>query len=368
MFTPELFEQLLAPAGQRALALAQTLDLRPAARLQTIGKLRAAFPADLAAVALETAVLRERAVHKFPAGAALYWTREALEQASGALVAAHRATRYREWAAATDLCCSVGGDLLALAGAGVAVTGVDNDPVRLAMARANAAALGLSAHVTLIEADVAAYQVVADDLVFFDPARRTGERRVWLPSDYRPPLSIIAGWLPLVRGLGVKVAPGIDYDALPWPCEVEIVSVSGEVKEAALWFGALRRGERRATLLPSGAALVGTPAPPAAITAPQRFIYEPDGAVIRAHLVAQLAAQLDATQIDPEIAFLTAPHYVATPFARAFEISETMPFNLKQLRARLRALGVGQVVVKNAARPLIRRCLNSSSGSRASTA
>jgi hypothetical protein len=89
-----------------------------------------------------------------------------------------------------------------------------------------------------------------------------------------------------------------------------------------------------------------------AVTLPGAVLYEPDGAVIRAHLVEQLAGRLNATKLDPDIAYLTAGAYTPTPFARAYTIEEHLPFNLKKLRARLRALHVGRVVVKKRGSPL----------------
>ncbi|MBV9788381.1 MAG: SAM-dependent methyltransferase, partial [Chloroflexi bacterium] len=185
-----------------------------------------------------------------------------------------------------------------------------------------------------------------------DPARRSGGRRHWQPEDYEPPLSLIETWLPHAAGIGVKVAPGIDYDALPYDCEVEIVSVAGEVKEAGLWFGALRRATRSAVLLPGGHTLHATPISSTPVIAPLRYLYEPDGAVIRAHLVEQLAEQIGAAKIDESIAFLTSDTLAHTPFARAFRVLETMAFNLKRLRSRLRELDVGQVVVKKRGSPI----------------
>jgi hypothetical protein len=75
-------------------------------------------------------------------------------------------------------------------------------------------------------------------------------------------------------------------------------------------------------------------------------LYDPDGAVVRAHLVAELADQLDATLLDPAIAYLTGDTAVATPFARAYRVDEVLPFSLKRLRAALRQRRVGRVTIK----------------------
>lgn len=361
MLSLDTFAQLQTPAGQTALAAATALAPTDATLLPVLETLRRQFPPELAAAALETVRLRQRARAKFSRADQMYFTREALEQASGELVARHRAARYQTAGVAVlDICCSIGGDALGLAVAGLAVTGLDLDPLRVALAEANAAVYAVAERATFHVADARSYTVPANALLFFDPARRSGQasrrRRVWHPADYEPPLSLIDSWIGRAAGFGVKVAPGIDYDALPYECEVELVSVAGEVKEACLWFGDLRQHTRSATLLTPGSdqpvTLHASDGPAVPVTQPCRYLYEPDGAVIRAHLVEPLARQLDAAKIDAEIAFLTSDRLTATPFARAFQIDEVLPFNLKRLRARLRALGVGQVVVKKRGSPI----------------
>ena len=361
MLSLETFHLLRTAQGAAALAAAADLAPTEATTLPALTQLRKRFTPDLAAAALETVLLRARARAKFGHAGALFFTREALEQASDERVAAQRARRYHGAAAPVyDVCCSVGGDLLGLAQAGHTVVGVDYDPLRLAMAEANAAALGVAERVRFQLADARQFDAPAGSYLFFDPARRRSGRggnrqRVFSPDDYEPSLSLLERWLPRAAGFGVKVAPGIDYAALPYRCEVEIVSVAGEVKEACLWFGALRRHERSATVIETGGAahtLVWTPTPQIAAMEPRAYLYEPDGAVIRAHLVEQLAEQLGAVKIDEQIAFLTADDAHATPFARAFAVQEVLPFSLKRLRSRLRELDVGRVVVKKRGSPI----------------
>lgn len=352
MLTLESFRRLLTSNGQAALLAAERLKPTDATLLRDLAALRKEFAPDLASAALETVLLRQRARAKFSRAEQMYFTREALEQASGELVARHRAQRYAHADGSIyDVCCSIGGDALELAEAG-SVMGLDIDPLRLALAEVNAAVYERAARIAFAPADARNWAVPSNAWIFFDPARRSGGRRHWQPEDYEPPLSLIEIWLPHAAGIGVKVAPGIDYDALPYDCEVEIVSVAGEVKEACLWFGALRRSTRSAVLLPGGYTLHAAPTPPTPVVAPLRYLYEPDGAVIRAHLVEQLAAHIGAAKIDASIAFLTSDSLVHTPFARTFGVLETMPFNLKRLRARLRELDVGQVVVKKRGSPI----------------
>ena len=337
--TPDAARLLLSPAGRAAVAHAARLDLSSGARLAAAEAVRPLGPS-LGPLALEQALLRERARAKHPRGTELWWTGPALEQASSYDVAAWRATRFS--GPVLDLCCSVGGDLLALPGGS---TGVDLDEARLLLAQANAEVLGRP--VSLLRADVTALPLPRSADVFVDPARRAGGRRVFDPRAYAPPLPLVLSWRERVRSLAVKVAPGVDHDALPEDVEVELVSLRGEVKEAVLWTGAARSGARRtATLLPARDVLRDDPVPPPTVRAPGRWLLEPDGAVVRAHLVAQVADQVDGWLLDRTIAFVAADERVPTPFGRWFEVLEVLPFGLKALRERLRAHDAGPLVVK----------------------
>jgi hypothetical protein len=77
-----------------------------------------------------------------------------------------------------------------------------------------------------------------------------------------------------------------------------------------------------------------------------RYLYEPDGAVIRAHLLAEAAEDLEGGLIDPTIAYITADEHHVTPYATAYEITDVLPFNVKKLKALLRERGIGILTVK----------------------
>src|SRR5699024_1008731 len=87
---------------------------------------------------------------------------------------------------AADLGCGLGADLLALAERGVPVEGVDIDPVTVAVARANIAALGQADRARVREADVTEVSPGDHRLLFCDPARRGGRGRVFDPAAYSP--------------------------------------------------------------------------------------------------------------------------------------------------------------------------------------
>lgn len=356
------FDWLLSPAGQAVLEELADRPLEADTLLREAERLRRHVTAEQAQAALEIAWLRRRARTKFPQADRLYFTREALEQATAAPVAAHRAARLAAAAHVADLGCGIGGDTLALAAAGARVTAVERDALRLAMARANAEALGLAERIAWVQCDLLAEDPPAAEALFCDPSRRADGRRHAHAEDYEPPLSRVLAWSRRTPALAVKLAPGLDLDMLPPEVECEFVSLDGELKEAVIWCGPLAQVRRRATLLRTaedGQAATHTlcadlPAtsPTVPVAEPEAFLYEPDPAVIRAGLVADLAERLGAALLDPSIAYLTSPVYVATPFARAWAVITWLPFGLKRLRAKLRELDAGPVTVKKRGSPL----------------
>lgn len=341
------FRALFTPAGQRLLATA-CADYDEA-KLVTLGTaLRREHPAELVAAALTQAELRRRAHAKFGADAdAMYFTPDGLEQATRTVVAAHRADRFAPLRpdSTVDLGCGIGGDLLALARAGIDVTGIDLDPLRVAVANANLDALGLTASARARTGDAEQTDLGAYDTVFADPARRSDRGRVFNPDAYRPPWSFVTRLL--TRDACVKVAPGIPHRLVPDDVEAEWVSDRGEVKEAALWSGRLRTdARRRATVLPAGASLTDADPATTEVAAAGAYLYEPDGAVIRAGLVAAVAAQVSGGLLDPHLAYVTSDAHVSTPFATAFGIEEVLPYDLRAIRAALRKRAVGTLTIK----------------------
>ena len=338
---------LLTPEG-RAL-LDEVRGTAPADELAVATRLRRGHPAELVSAALGQARLRQRAAAKFGAEDAerMFFTPNGVEQSTRASVAAYRAERLRALGVTSvaDLCCGIGGDAIALARAGIRVLAVDRDPLTAAAARANADALGLAGLIDVREADVTEVDTASYDAVFVDPARRGGRGRIFDPEAYSPPLSWAVRAALKAPHAALKVAPGIPHEAVPAEAEAEWISDGGDVKEAVLWFGTAP-GAVRATLLPGPRSLLGRGLPDPEVRSVGRYLYEPDGAVIRAHLVAEAAEELDGGLIDPTIAYVTADALRETPYATAYEITDRLPFNVKKLKALLREREVGILTVK----------------------
>ncbi len=340
-----------SPEGMHALAVAAAVatgdPLAAASAMRARG-----IPAELAASALTQVDLRRRAAAKFgPAAAAMFFTRAGLEQATRAVVADRRAARL---AAAgvrrmADLGCGLGSDALAAARAGIEVYAVDADPLTAETAAANVVATGLDGLVRVECRDATTVPVEDYDAVFADPARRrAGRGRVFDPKSYSPPWDFVAGLAERVPRTVLKLAPGIDHALLPSGAEGEWVSVDGDLVEAAFWTGPLAAVPRRATLLAGDrrSELTGSGEQAAPVGAVGRYLYDPDPAVVRSHLVAEFASEIGGRLADPEIAYVYTDEPRDTPFGRRLEITDVLPFSLKRLRTLLRERGVGRLEIR----------------------
>ncbi len=354
---------LTGPAGVELLRRLAGVEVGPADELRVAQRLRREFPAELVTAALGQHELRRRARAKFSRADAMWFTRDGLEQASAEPLARHRARRYAGAGRVADLCCGIGGDLVGLAGAaGVdEVLAVDRDPLHLRMALLNAAVAGVAAAVRTACADVRELDLDGFGAVFVDPARRGGGRRL-RTGDSEPPLAWCAALPERVAGVGVKAAPGLDRASVPAGWEVEFVAVGRELREAVLWSPGLSgagtgagtdtgtRVGTRATVLRDGERgwdeLLPAPGEPVECRAPGAYLLDPNPAVTRAGLVAELARRLGGWQIDPMIAFLSADAPLRTPFGRCLRVLDDGPWREKDLPARLRAHDVGSVDIR----------------------
>jgi SAM-dependent methyltransferase len=348
---------LATPTGAAALTRAAGLLADRTDVVTALSRLRAEFGADLGGPAWGVARQRERARPVFGADAdRLLFTGDTLEQAGRPELADRRAARLLAGGVATavDLGCASGTDALALARAGASVVAVDRDPVARELTAHNAAALGLpvqvrDADVVDLVAAAAGGRVAGCDAAVLDPARRAHGRRVTDPDGWSPPWSTVAALLDAVPRCVVKVAPGLDHDRVPEGVEAEWVSVGGSIVEALLWGRGLSATWRRATVVRAGTVheLTADADPGRApVAAPRGWLHEPDPAVIRSGLVATVAAQLGATLVDEQIAYLTSDAPADSPWVSSYRVTDVLPFSVKRLRALLRERGIGRVVVK----------------------
>jgi hypothetical protein len=356
---------LLSPPGRELLARLAALDAVDEGKsgdLAVAVSLRREYPANLVAAATAQHELRLAARAKFGLAMEMLLTRGGYEQSSAEPIAAYRAGRFGAARRVADLCCGIGGDLIALAagaaGAGGAagreVLAVDRDWVHARLAVHNAGVYGAAGHVRACVADVRDVCLAGIDAVFIDPARRAGPRR-FRAGVSEPPLDWCASLAGRVPAVCVKAAPGLPAELVPAAWEAEFIADGRDLKEAVLWSPALSTARRRATILPGGHTLAAGPGGPGGpagvgepgdrdavpVGEPGEYLLDPNPAVTRAGLVEDLARLLGAWKIDPRIAFLAVPRDVRTPFARTLRVIESAPWNEKQFARRLRDLGVG---------------------------
>ena len=345
---------LLTPEGLRLLDEVGTISTADEVA-KTVSRLRAAgHSPDLVSAVVGQARLRAKGVAKFGDFAArMLFTRAGFEQATRLGVAARHAGRMRQAGISqvADLGCGIGGDALAFAGAGLNVLAVDADEVTAAIAAYNLAPFGRDVTVQHTTAETADLADV--DAVWLDPARRTtghSETRRVAASDYSPSLEwafSLAERMPV----GIKLGPGHDRDSLPADAEAQWVSADGSVVELVLWSGVLaREGVRRAALVVRGdqshELTAGADSEDAAVRELGAFIHEPDGAVIRARLIGDVARSLDAGMLDEKIAYLTGDAAITSPFVQSFRVREVMAANPKAINAVLRANDIGTLEIK----------------------
>jgi len=335
----------MTPEGQRLLTeVHERAGIESDLALGT--RLRKTYDFALVAAAVTQNHLRGKAIAKFGNDAArMYFAHEALEQSTRGSVSRHRAAKLAATGSTqvVDLGCGIGGDLIAFAKAGMSVRGIELDPVRAAIARANLDALGLSG---IIEcADATGAPIAGGETAFVDPARRDGRGRVFDPKNFIPSWDFVAA---LLEGKAVvKTMPGIAHNLVPGGVEAEWISDGGNLVEACLWGRPYATARRRATLLPSGVTLTEVDDPGDATTdVPGAVIYEPDDAVIRAGLVTAVAAHVGGWLVDPHIAYVSGNELARTPFARAFHVIEELPFREKALKAALVQRDIGTLTIK----------------------
>ncbi|MGH3883933.1 MAG: class I SAM-dependent methyltransferase [Pseudonocardiaceae bacterium] len=342
--TVDCLEVLLSAEGHALLDRLSREDPAVADSIRLGSSLRAQFSPELVAAALTQHELRRAAESKFSKAGQMLFTRPGLEQASAEVVSRYRAPRYAGLGRLADLCSGIGGDLISIAAQGETLA-VDLDEVHLRMAVLNAQVYGVAAGVRAVRADVRSVDLAGIDGVFVDPARRSGGRRLRTGRS-EPPLGWCLSLVDAVPAVGIKLAPGLDRDAVPPGWELEFLADGRDLKEAIAWSPALATAARRATILPGGHTLTPSDGNPVAVGLPGEFLLDPNPAVTRAGLVEELARATGCWKIDDQIAFLSADQPVRTPFARTLRVIESAPWKEKQLTGRMRALDIGAVDIR----------------------
>ena len=136
---------------------------------------------------------------------------------------------------------------------------------------------------------------------------------------------------------------------------MEWIGDSRECKQQVIWTGDLAQhpGAKTATqIFPDGNSEHFTndpdePHPTAECSIKIRgFIYEPHPTVIAAGLVDNLAAEYGLMKISHQVAYLTSRDCVKVPLTSLYEVNEVLPFSLRHVGTKLRAMNVGELEIK----------------------
>ena len=335
------------------------------------GLREAGFDPALIAAALTQSRLRAKGHEKFGEFAdGMLFTADGLEQATRLEIAARHAQRFRGAGIEQvfDLGCGIGADAMAFAGLDLKVTAIDADEVTATLAGVNlrhwpgASAFIGTAEGTQLPSGEGARHTGA----WLDPARRTPgvsdargkTRRVFRLDAISPTWSTVQSIAESLPATGAKLSPSFPHNAIPAGAEAQWTSLRGEVLECAVWWGPLvsRAGRSALVIGPQGrswtvreadAGGAGGVAPVASsLSQIGAWLYEPDRAVIRAGLTGALTSAVDGFELDSGVGYVTSERGVDIGYARRFVVDESMPLNVKTLRAWLRERDVGRVTIK----------------------
>jgi hypothetical protein len=294
--------------------------------------------------------LRHKAVEKFGAFAPrMLVTKDGLEQATRLEVASHHAGRFQAGGirSVVDAGCGIGGDSLAFAGLGLIVHAIEADEATAALATYNLAPFE---DVVVSLGDATTEDLSAWDALWIDPARRNTQRRLSNPDDWSPSLTWV--WEQAKnKPTGIKLAPGMDRSLIPSGSEASWVSYNGSVVELVVWSGVLARpGVTRSALIISSRGTVdltsAADSPDQSVGPLHEYLYEPDGAVIRARLIGDVARSINATMLDSTIAYFSAPTLHRSPAWQVFRVLEHVPYTEKNVKKLIRDADVGHLEIK----------------------
>jgi hypothetical protein len=316
---------------------------------------RESAPAELVSAAVRLASCRRRAVARFSRADRMWLEPTGLEQATSERVAKHKAARFAgRSTTVVDLCCGIGGDTVALAGnAGSTVVAVDLDQGMCRRTLWNARAYDVGDRVAAVCARAESFETPRGAWVHVDPDRRArgpGSNRARLLGDYEPGLEALRELVRTAPGGAIKLGPASDFaEHFGGPgFEVELISLGGECKEATVWFGEAATSRSRATSLPEGATWtdIDGPAGSAPIGPVLDRVFDPDPSLTRSGLLDGFALANGLSRVSADLDLLTGAGCADSPFLKAYEVIDVLPFDMKRLKREVAARGLGSLDIK----------------------
>ena len=308
------------------------------------------------ALILELSQIRIRARRKFANADCMFFTRRGYEQASGQLIAEYKAKNFVHFDRVVDICCGIGGDLMALAtrNSDGETVGVDRDPLMCLFSEQNLLCTSVKDRATVVESRFEDLDSRSFDAMHIDPDRRTHGRTV--QSNFFDPRidDILARKRP--SSLAIKMAPASPRpDQLSREAELEWIGTRRECKQQMIWYGPITNHPdclTATTVEKDGTfqrlSISNDEIDQTIVVASEigSYIYEPHPSVLAGSLTDAVANQRRLARLAPGIAYLTGERPNSTALLTTFKVIKTLSLNLSNLVAELKRQDAGQVEVK----------------------
>ncbi|MGI9516856.1 MAG: hypothetical protein ACR2NP_07430, partial [Pirellulaceae bacterium] len=295
------------------------------------------YTPDQIRVLIEQLTLRPLAANKFDHAADMYFQRQLLEQATDERIAHYKAGRFTEASSIVDVCCGLGGDLIALAGVASQVCGVDASELACHLASTNCRVSGVNPDVVCRQAE--GFDLDQSALFHIDPDRRATGKRTTRAEHFAPNVSFLTELIENHQHGGIKLAPASDIPVDWQHAERQWIGNRNECKQQMLWFGRLANNPglcSAAAVDRDGSTLFEWVATSFGnrdlATEIGPFVYEPHPTIIAGRMVGNLGVELDLERLAPDIAYLTGARILHRALT-AFEVLDRVRIDKRQVDA-----------------------------------
>ncbi len=309
---------------------------------------KAGHDAEVIVEVVNQVALRQKARQKLgPIADSLLLTRQGLEQSSRFDVAKYHARKLGSLKSVTDLGCGLGIDSIAFAEAGSTVVAVEKDEVTAKFASSNLARFPNAE----IHRSAAEDFDVKTEGVFLDPARRDlaasgRSRKLLSPEDFSPSIGFAFQQLSRVPG-GVKLSPALPHEMVSDRFEATWVSHRGDLVEFSQWSTHPQQfGKRFAVMIDGETELKFTGDEfEAGLSSLDEYVYEPDPALIRSHLLGAFALEQGLGLLSEGIAYLTGGER-KSPWLKGYKLIAELPLDEKAISRYLSERSIGSLEIK----------------------
>ena len=282
--------------------------------------------------------------------------KEGLQLATPEIVARYIAKRLKTDIIA-DLGCGIGGQVIFFAKECKKVYAVERNSQKLEYAKENCRLYNAN-NVEFILGDALSENVKARvfdaDIIFSDPARSLSEKERTLENLEPPIAEIIKIYSDVTSELAFHAPPQMPPARIAFDCEREYLSLNGQLNRLTLYFGALKRCERSAVVLPGEAQLCSSDAPSIETGTLREFVYESEPSVVKAGLLNELAQAIKESgndiffyKSDEKRTLLTSSGLIVSPFIKdAYRVSGKTERDIGRMKEILRSENAGKVVLR----------------------